>query len=135
MRLLSGPPVAIVPGTTVVVRSNVPLVFDKIVVPAPEPRRVIPLLTSTKLLTTNVPGPSRTICPAGQASTAACIAAELSPALGDSVAPHCERFVGMPPTEVIPGFQGNPLSAGKGNCAKAGRLVIKTSKVTVNFHM
>src|SRR6266478_5343173 len=103
MWLLSGPPVAIVPDTTVLVRAVAPFVFDRMVTPAPEPRRVIPLLMSMYLLLMmNVPGPSMTICPAGQAFTAACIAAESSPPLGDNTAPHRVRLVGIPAPEGPP---------------------------------
>src|SRR5215475_24275 len=65
----------------------------------------------------NVPGPSLTIWPTGHAFTAACIAAESSPPLGDNTAPHRVRLVGIPapegpPLDIIPGFQGKFLSDG-----------------------
>jgi hypothetical protein len=62
-------------------------------------------------LTWNVPEFKNTTCPAGQAARAALIAAVSSPPLGDSVEQMVVRL-GIPPLDVIPGFQAKFLSAG-----------------------
>jgi hypothetical protein len=87
------------------------LVFFKIVIPAPDPRRVIGLCINKKLFTINVPGLSITTWLEGQLSNFAWIAAESFSPLGDSVAQMIVRL-GTPPLDIIPGFQENILSAG-----------------------
>src|SRR5882762_8813188 len=101
--------IPVVPLTTVDVRAFAPFVFFKIVVPAPEPRRVIELWINKKLFTANVPGLSITTWPEGQLSNFAWIAAESSPPLGERVAQMVVRL-GIPPLDIIPGFQGKFLS-------------------------
>jgi hypothetical protein len=55
---------------------------------------------------------------AGQLFNAAWIAAESSPPLGDNVAQTVERE-GIPPFDIIPGFQAKFLSAGMIVCPSA----------------
>src|ERR1700722_1726038 len=64
------------------------LLLIRAVVPCPDSR--------------NVPAPSTTTCPTGQALMAACMALVSSPPLGDSVGPHCVVRVGMPPMDSRP---------------------------------
>src|SRR5882762_9447392 len=103
--------IPVVPLTTVDVRAFAPFVFFKIVMPAPEPRRVIELWINNKLFTVNVPALSITTWPEGQLSNFAWIAAESSLPLGERVAQMVVRL-GIPPLDIIPGFQGKFLSDG-----------------------
>src|SRR5271169_4083168 len=101
----------LVPATTCELRARAPFVFFKIVTPAPEPRSVIGLCINKKLFTVNVPGLSMTTWLEGQVFNLAWIAAESSPPLGERVAQMAVRL-GIPPLDIIPGFQGKFLSDG-----------------------
>src|SRR5215510_6507306 len=81
------------------------------VVPAPEPRRVIALCINRCLFTTNVPGESITTWPDGQRLSCAWIRVESSRPLGERVAQTVVRL-GMPPLDINPGFQANVRSVG-----------------------
>src|SRR6516162_2124271 len=87
------------------------------VVPGPEPRNVMLLLTKTKLPSAmvNVPGLRSTTCSDGHAAMALLIFVESSPPLGLRVAQTVVLF-GIPPTESMPAicqFALALLSAGR----------------------
>src|ERR1700730_4764436 len=79
--------------------------------PVPEPRRVIGVCINKYLFTMNVPGLSITTWSERQLFNFAWIAAELSPPLGERVAQMVVRL-GIPPLDIIPGFQVKFLSDG-----------------------
>src|SRR5580692_7597699 len=75
------------------------------VVPGPEPRNVMLLLTKTKLPSAivKVPGASSTTCPDGHAAMALlmCVESSAPPPIGLTLAQTVVLF-GIPPTESIP---------------------------------
>src|SRR6516162_9143095 len=88
-----------------------------LVVPGPEPRNVMLLLTKTKLpsATVNVPGLRSTTCSDGHAAMALLMFVESSPPLGPRVA-QTVVLLGIPPTESMPAicqFALALLSAGR----------------------
>src|ERR1700724_3039648 len=105
-----------VPGSITGVLVCDPFGLFKIVTPRPDPRSVMGLCSNKRLFTIKVPGLSLTTCPEGQLSSFAWIAAESSLPLGESVAQMVVRL-GIPPLDIIPGFQVKFLSAGMIDCA------------------